>query len=198
MPEITAKLKEYLKKLRTFLVTAWTTIYVVYLEKGIGFFKLPLLAGAAAVVVLYYLVYASITNVQKNKIGEIEANKAVLNFAETYRGYQTTLRKYQTKLPSMKEKDTWLLNTLTDACLQENILLDKIGTQSEVTVEDFMVATLDFEGSMYYKKAGQLAAHLENSKKFIKLAEFKIERNEMTRGPYTVKGKIATVFSKYR
>ncbi len=174
------------------------SVYILYTEKGIAPFKMPLLILIGTFLILYMGVYGAILSRLHQARGEMDSLNASAQYASVFNKHHSWLTSHQKELPPTKDKDNWLFNIVARTSQQEAIENPSISQQTEREMDDFIVVTRKIGAVAAFKQAAKWIERIENSPLLIRISQLTIEKNAGTIGFVKLRFQVETVFMKTR
>jgi len=171
-------------------------VYSVYQDKGIKYFRDPLLVGAAATLLIYIAVYKPLGQARLHKLGEVESLKAQAAYSSEYQSYRAQITGNERKLPPFGDKSEWLTGKIREACAAEDVVPESMNPPSEGEMGDYVKSDVQFTARLTYRKLASLLARLESSPLIMRVTELGLSKDEAALAKVRVSVHVSTIFAK--
>lgn len=172
------------------------TARILYSEKGISPFRLPLLVLISVFMLLYMGVHKPIISKLQRDRSEMDSLNASTQYASVFNKHRSWLISHQKELPPIKDKDNWLFNAVARASQQEGIATPTISQQTEREVNDFVVVNRKISAVTTFKKAAKWIEKIENLPFLVRISNLSIQKSANKIGFVKLKFQVDTVFMK--
>ncbi|MFA6584564.1 MAG: hypothetical protein WCS77_09735 [Elusimicrobiaceae bacterium] len=173
---------------------AWM-LFSLLQEKGVGFFKVPLLVGLGALFFSYSVIYKPLGSTRKSKTRLIASLNTQSKYASDFLQKKQAVEALSQKLPNIDKKNEFLTNTIELVCKQTGIIPDSTSPASEADEAGVTTVTQSFTINAPFKSAAELLTRLENQEHLVALTSVNIRRSEVV-GNVVMDIVVMTVFPK--
>ncbi len=135
--------------------------------------------------------------VQKSEIeGKISSQRMQKSKIAGYDGLKASVSRLEEGFPDVKLKTEWLFGLVIDIFREQGIGYEFGGGQKEESNDVFTVTTLPVKFTTSYSKLGALCAAIENSGKFVRITDLKVDKSTSELGLVNVEMNLSTAFLK--
>jgi len=175
---------------------AFAYVQVIYAEKGVEPFKVPVLIVLSIVFCLYFFVYSKIEPQINDITSQIDTFRSIADNLDDYMRAKSSITEFKKKLPMYKDREDWLNYLIISTAKKNNIELESLSPQKISEKGDFAIASRDVETTVEYDVAGMWIAELENAPVFLRITFVSIDRIAENPALVKVKMTVSTLFIK--
>lgn len=147
-------------------------------EKGAGHFARPLLIAGVMLLASYKLVYLPPVAKLKHLEARLKAARATAQYADSYKDIRDRLARIYPRLPSVKDKDQWLMSSLLESLKAEGIVSDSLKPPRETESPSKMLIyqSMDIRSNLKYAQIMSWLTRVENIKPILYVTSLEITK----------------------
>ncbi|MBI4051779.1 MAG: type 4a pilus biogenesis protein PilO [Elusimicrobia bacterium] len=165
-------------------------------EKGIQRFLRPMGLAGLLILTVRGLFYSP----SAKQLNRLDANLAVskvsAQYASEYEQLNSRLKDFSLRLIPLREKESWLFNTVLALAREQGVNLDSIKPQTESALDQFIVLKIGLSVQLSYNALGQWLARIENSKTLMRVGQLDVSKMDNPVGINRVDLQISSLVPK--
>lgn len=153
-------------------------VNTAYKKKGLGNLKIPLLMIVLCPVAVWIFLYKPSLNSYNKKLAVLSSIEARQKYGMDFEQLQEKIVQKEARFVDSKDKSDWLSKVIRETCEKENIKINSIQQQREISLEDhYIKASVDFKFSSNFNQLVKVIERLENNPYLIKIARIEINKS---------------------
>jgi hypothetical protein len=187
-----------LKPYVEFISDEISTVVRTVKEKGGKRFGRAFVIAGSAVFAAYFMVYAPPQKRSARLQDEINQASLLAQYGAQYDSTLSQLNAAYARLPTMKDRDQWLFNSVRDSLDAGNLVTESFKPVKEVELQGLIYQVCDVSMSLRFSDFYDWLLRLESARPLMQLQMLDLTKEDDPLGYNEAACQIATVIPKQR
>ena len=165
-------------------------------SRGIKHYARALVIGVLVVLGARKLIFQSGAEKLGGIKAELEAARAMAQYADTYRELDQNLSTFMRRLPPIQNPEIWLLDAVRQSMKDEGLVALSISPVQISDMKDFRFLKIHLTFTAKYPQIGSWVARMEGSRQLLHVASLAIRKEGEPIGENTVQATISSLAPK--